>query len=194
MCVPAPTSWPPASTTTAPTAGLGDTNPTPARANSSVRRMCCSSIVIQEPFHHRDTETQRHREKPIYKLRGGKLRCSSSSSGSANATAPDRFCGPRLLGDGTPAKGSSTKGSSSDSEGSRELNRFPTKRRTNQRTTIPIASCHQTLIRCFPQSSVSPWWVFRRTATPQTLSDQTAADPPPSLRRPRTAPAVPTPA
>src|SRR6266849_8558907 len=59
MCVPAPTSWPPASTTTAPTAGLGDTNPTPARANSSVRRMCCSSIVIQEPFHHRDTEKDR---------------------------------------------------------------------------------------------------------------------------------------
>src|SRR5713101_9106189 len=65
MCVPAPTSWPPASTTTAPTAGLGDTNPTPARANSSVRRMCCSSIVMQEPFHHRDTETQRKTDLQI---------------------------------------------------------------------------------------------------------------------------------
>src|SRR5260370_29349310 len=69
MCVPAPTSWPPASTTTAPTAGLGDTNPTPARANSSVRRMCCSSMVMQEPFHHGGTETRR---KAVLQIARGK--------------------------------------------------------------------------------------------------------------------------
>src|SRR5208283_5730847 len=92
-------------------------------------------------------ETQRHIGKPSHKFRGGELRFSSSSSGSANATAPDRFCGPRLLGDGTPAKGSST-----DSDGSLGLNRVRTKRRTNDATTTTIASCHQTPIRCFPPS------------------------------------------
>src|SRR5208283_477052 len=95
-------------------------------------------------------ETQRHIGKPSHKFRGGELRFSSSSSGSANATAPDRFCGPRFLGDGTRANGSSTQGSSSDSEGSRGLNRLPTKRRTNHSTTIPIASCHQTFIGRVP--------------------------------------------
>src|SRR6266851_6724066 len=117
---------------------------TPASAACVVRRLSCKN--------HFTTETQRHREKPIYKLRGGKLRFSSSSSRSANATAPDRFCGPRLLGDGTPAKGSSTKGSSIDSEGSRRLSRLRTKRKTNHKTTAPIASCHQTPIRCLPLS------------------------------------------
>src|ERR1700732_2962130 len=41
--MPTPTSRPEESTTTAPTAGLGDTNPTPALAKSSALRMCCSS-------------------------------------------------------------------------------------------------------------------------------------------------------
>src|ERR1039458_8619943 len=123
---------------TAPTAGLGETRPTPARARSSALRMCCSSMVMQEPFHHGDTETRR---KAIHKLRGEKLEFSSSSSGPANATAPDRFCGPRLLGDGTPAKGSST-----DSEGSRGLNSFRTKRRTDHKTRATIDSYHQTFM------------------------------------------------
>src|SRR5208283_500995 len=124
-------------------------------------------------------ETQRHIGKPSHKFRGGELRFSSSSSGSANATAPDRFCGPRFLGDGTPANGPSTLGSSSDSEGSRGLNRLPTKRRTNHSTTIPTANCHQ-----MPTDCVPPWRLredrfqdnfdFRKTRILQTPWDQTA--------------------
>src|ERR1700677_1154530 len=55
-----------------------------------------------------------------YKLRGGKLRYSSSL-GSTRATAPERFCGPRLFGERTPANGSLPSGSGS---GLRPKNRF----------------------------------------------------------------------
>ena len=69
-------SWPEASTTTAPTAGLGETSPTPARARSSALRMCCSSMVIRSEIissrtDKSTTEAQRHGEKQIQSLRGG---------------------------------------------------------------------------------------------------------------------------
>src|SRR6266403_2037625 len=43
--MPDPTSRPEESKTTAPTAGLGDTKPMPARASSSALRMCRSSAA-----------------------------------------------------------------------------------------------------------------------------------------------------
>src|SRR5208337_635288 len=56
---------------TAPTAGLGDTSPTPVRASSTALRMCCSSMVIRSEriFHRvRLNPPRRHREELVIRF------------------------------------------------------------------------------------------------------------------------------
>src|ERR1700732_3008317 len=76
--MPTPASRPAVSTTTAPTAGLGDTNPTPALAKSSALRMCCSSdggaAIILQPVLRQRLRSARVEDDPEERCdrRGGR--------------------------------------------------------------------------------------------------------------------------